>query len=200
MNIKRLIVGPLQTNCYIVSDGKKEAFIIDPGDEAGKIKKTIKDEGLNVKFIINTHSHIDHIKADYGLGLPVYIHKLDALALEDPESNLSSIFLGSFTPCKPKKILQDKDTIKAGDLGMEIMHTPGHSPGGICIKIDSVVFTGDTLFKDGIGRTDLPGGSYKELLSSIKDKLLCLDDEVKIYPGHGEASTIGRERVNFEHA
>lgn len=197
MNIKRIVVGSLQTNCYIVSNGKKDAFIIDPGDEADKIKRIIGDEGLNIKFIINTHSHIDHIKADCDLGFPVYIHKLDALALEDPQRNVSVCLLGGFNPCKPKRVLEDEDVIKLGDLTMEIMHTPGHSPGGICIKIDNVVFTGDTLFKDGIGRTDLPGGSYEKLISSIKGKLLCLDDEVKIYPGHGEFSTIGRERSNF---
>lgn len=197
MNIKRLIVGSLQANCYIVFDNKKQAFIIDPGDEANKIKRVIKEEGLDVKFIINTHSHVDHIKADCDLGFPVYIHKLDALALEDPKRNCSTIILGDFKPCKPARLLQDKDIIKLGDCAIEIMHTPGHSPGGICIKIDNVVFTGDTLFRNGIGRTDLIGGSYKALLLSIKNKLLCLDDKVNIYPGHGEASTIGRERINF---
>ena len=197
MNIKRIAVGYLQTNCYIIYNDNKEAFIIDPGDEADKIRKFIRDEKLKVGFIINTHSHIDHIKADSELGFPVYIHKLDALALEDPDQNISSAFLGSFTPCKPKRILQDKDVIKWGGLDIEILHTPGHTPGGICIKLDKVVFTGDALFRDGIGRTDLPNGSYNDIMSSIKEKLICLDDSVKVYPGHGESSTIGRERNNF---
>jgi len=197
MNIERIAVGPLQTNCYVVYNSKKEAFIVDPGDEADKIKRFIRDEKLQVSFIINTHSHIDHIKADYELGFPVYVHKLDALAVEDPDQNISSAFLGSFHPCKPKKILQDKDIIKLGDFNIEILHTPGHTPGGICIKLDNLVFTGDTLFCDGIGRTDLPNGSYDAIMSSIRNKLLCLDDSVKIYPGHGKSSTIGRERNNF---
>ena len=197
MKIKRIIVGPLMTNCYIVSSGNKDAFIIDPGDEAKTIKKIINDEKLNIKFIINTHSHIDHIKADCELGFPVYIHKLDALALEDPSKNTSTYVLGEFDACKPKRLLNGQDIIKFNDLEMEVMHTPGHTPGGICLKIDNVVFTGDTLFRDGIGRTDLPDGSYEDIMSSIKDKLLCLDDSVEVYPGHGEASTIGRERGNF---
>ena len=197
MNIKRIAVGPLQTNCYIVYNNDKEAFIIDPGDEANKIKRFIRSEKLKVGFIINTHSHVDHVRVDYELGLPVYIHKLDALALEDPEQNFSSALLGKFNPCKPARLLEDKEIIKLGDLKMEILHTPGHSPGGICIKIDNVVFTGDTLFRYGIGRTDFPGASYDAIVKSIKNKLLCLDDKVKIYPGHGEPSTIGEERNNF---
>jgi glyoxylase-like metal-dependent hydrolase (beta-lactamase superfamily II) len=197
MRIKRIIVGSLQTNCYIVSSDKKEAFIIDPGDDADAIREFINEDKLKVKFIINTHSHIDHIKADYELGFPVYIHELDALALEDPGQNFSTYILGEFKACKPGKILYDKDIIKLDDLHIEVLHTPGHTPGGICLKIDNVVFTGDTLFRDGIGRTDLPGGSHKTIISSIKNKLFCLDDEVKIYPGHGEFSTIGRERNNF---
>jgi glyoxylase-like metal-dependent hydrolase (beta-lactamase superfamily II) len=197
MHIKRIVVGSLQTNCYIVSTDNKDAFIIDPGDDVGKIKKYINAEKLNVKFIINTHSHIDHIKADDELGFPVYIHKLDAAALEDPAKNHSRLLLGSFNPCKPKRILQDKDRIKLDDLELEIIHTPGHTPGGICIRIDGVVFTGDTLFCGGIGRTDLPDASYEAIVSSIRDRLLCLGDDVKIYPGHGEDSAIGRERGNF---
>jgi glyoxylase-like metal-dependent hydrolase (beta-lactamase superfamily II) len=197
MVINRIVVGPLQSNCYVVSTKKKEAFIIDPGDDAQTIRKFIKDQGLRVNFIVNTHSHIDHIKADCELGFPVYIHESDAAALEDPTQNYSTFMLGGFRPCKPARKLKDKDIIKIEDLDIEVMHTPGHSKGGICLKVDKVVFTGDTLFRDGVGRTDLPDGSYETLITSIKNKLLILDDETKIYPGHGEASTVGRERVNF---
>ncbi|MBL7197853.1 MAG: MBL fold metallo-hydrolase [Candidatus Omnitrophica bacterium] len=197
MVINRLVVGPLQTNCYIVSTKKKDAFIIDPGDEADTIRKFIQDQKLKVHFIINTHSHIDHIKADCELDFPIYIHKLDVPALENPKKSYSFYLLGEFNACKPARILYDGDKIKFDNLDIEIMHTPGHSPGGICLKIDQVVFTGDTLFRDGIGRTDLPDGSYESIMSSIKNRLLCLDDNIKIYPGHGEASTIGRERANF---
>ena len=196
MVINRIVVGPLQTNCYIVSNGK-DAFIVDPGDDPETIKKFIQDKKLKVKFIINTHSHIDHIKADCELGFPIYIHESGALALEDPEKNYSTFMLGGFKACKPARVLRDKDRVRLGDLDIEVMHTPGHSAGGICLKVDKVVFTGDTLFRDGMGRTDLPDGSHEEIISSIKNRLLCLDDSVKIYPGHGEASTIGRERKNF---
>ena len=197
MMIKRIVVGSLQTNCYIVSSDNKDAFIIDPGDEADIIKKFIKDKKLKIHFIVNTHSHIDHIKADSELGFPIYIHKLDAPMLEDSGKNFSTYILGEFNVCKPARILNDGDIIKFGDLNIEIIHTPGHTPGGICLKIDKVVFTGDTLFRDGIGRTDLPDASHETIISSIKNRLLCLDDSLEIYPGHGELSTIGRERGNF---
>jgi len=196
MVINRLVVGPLETNCYIVSDDS-DAFIIDPGDEAQRIKKFLKDNKLKVHFIVNTHSHIDHIKADCQLGYPIYIHELEYLALEEPEKNYSTFMLGTFDPCKVSKKLSDGDKIKFNDLDIEVMHTPGHSAGGICLKTGKVVFTGDTLFRDGIGRTDLPDGSYEAIVTSIKNKLLCLADAVEIYPGHGEPSTIGREKKNF---
>ena len=197
MEIKRIVVGALETNCYVVFTDKKDAFIIDPGDEAASIKKVIKNNSLEVNFIINTHSHIDHIKADSELGFPVYIHKEDSQALMYQEKNSSTYVLGSFTPCNPARLLLDNDVIDFDNLKLQVIHTPGHTPGGICIKMDNVVFTGDTLFRDGIGRTDLPDGSYDQIISSIKNRLLCLDDSTIVYPGHGEKSTIGRERRNF---
>ena len=197
MVIKRLVVGQLYTNCYLVSSKNKNAFIIDPGGDIQIIREYIIKETLKVSFIINTHSHIDHIKAACELGFPVYIHKLDAPALEDPRNNYSASLFGDFKACKPAKLLQDKEMIKLDELEVEVIHTPGHTPGGICLKIENAVFTGDTLFKDGIGRTDFPGGSYEQLISSIRNRLLCLEDNIKIYPGHGESSTIGRERNSF---
>lgn len=197
MVIKRIIVGPLQTNCYIVASKKNNAFIVDPGEDIDRIRDFISEQKLKVQFIINTHCHIDHIKGDCELGFPIYIHELDALALENPSENFSTFLFGEFKSCKPTKRLSDGQIIKLDDLDIEVIHTPGHTPGGICLKLDRVVFTGDTLFRDGIGRTDLPGGSYDALLSSIKNRLLCLNDNIKIYPGHGEPSTIGRERGNF---
>lgn len=196
MVIKRFSVGPLATNCYVVSS-RAEAFIVDPGADAALIKDYIKQNKLHVAFIINTHSHIDHIMADSELGYPVYIHRLDAPALQDAKKNHSRFLLGAFHPCTPAKLLRDNDSIAFDDMQIKVLHTPGHTPGGICLQVGDAVFTGDTLFKDGIGRTDFPGGSESEILSSIKEKLLSLDDSVTIYPGHGEASTIGRERGNF---
>ena len=197
MVINRLVVGPLQSNCYIVTTKNKDTFIIDPGDDADTIRQFIKDQKLKVHFIINTHSHVDHIRANCELGYPIYIHELDAPALENPSKNYSTMLLGGFKACQVAKKLRDGEGIKIDDLDIEIMHTPGHSAGGICLKVDQVVFTGDTLFKDGVGRTDLPDGSLEQLLDSIKSRLFCLDDKTKIYPGHGESSTIGREKKNF---
>lgn len=196
MVIKRMVVGPLATNCYLVSNHTK-AFIVDPGGDAALIKEYIKQKKLSVEFVINTHSHVDHIMADSELGYPVSIHQFDAPALQDAESNHSRFLVGTFHPCKPAQLLHDNDRIRFDDLDIKVLHTPGHTPGGICLQIGNSVFTGDTLFRDGVGRTDLPGGSESELLSSITKKLLCLDDSVRIYPGHGEESTIGRERGYF---
>lgn len=196
MVIKRIVVGLLATNCYVISN-KKNAFIIDPGGDTSVIQDYIKQNKLSVKFVINTHNHTDHIFADRELGYPVYIHELDAPALQDTKKNQSRFLLGEVPACTPEKLLHDNDSIHFDDSTIKVLHTPGHTPGGICLKIDDVVFTGDTLFKDGVGRTDLPGGSQHDLLSSITNKLLCLDDRVKIYPGHGEESTIGRERGYF---
>jgi len=197
MEIVRIKVGILETNCYIVFTEKNKAFIIDPGDEAGKIKSFIKNNALQVNFIINTHAHVDHIKADSELAYPIYIHRDDSEALMYEDKNPSTYILGNFVPCQPSRLLNDKDVIDFGDKKLNIIHTPGHTPGSICIKIDNVVFTGDTLFKDGIGRTDLPKASYNQIIHSIKNKLLSLDDSTMIYPGHGEESSIGRERKNF---
>lgn len=196
MIIKRIAVGLLATNCYVISN-KAKAFIIDPGGDAAVIKEYIKQNKLSVEFIINTHNHADHIMADSELGYPVYIHELDAPALQDTKKNQSRFLLGEVHSCEPEKLLRDNDSIHFDDITIKVLHTPGHTPGGICLQIDTVVFTGDTLFKDGVGRTDLPGGSQRDLLTSITSKLLCLDDTVRIYPGHGEESTIGRERGYF---
>ena len=196
MNIKRIIVGPLATNCYVVAQGKK-AFIVDPGGDADVISQYLKEKNLAVEFIVNTHDHVDHIFADYELGYPVYIHELDAPGLQEVSKNHSRLILGDFQPCKPARLLKDNDRIHFEDMMITVLHTPGHSPGGICLFMDSVLFSGDTLFKDGVGRTDLPLGSRTAIFNSIKNKLLTLDDATKVYPGHGPATTIGDERGNF---
>ena len=200
MNIGRITVGVLQANCYVVSTKKSNAFIVDPGSDADKIKSYINKEKLKVAFIINTHFHFDHINANKELGYPVYIHRLDAELIDAmPPKELPSFIMDEFkvNSFKPERLLEDGDLIKLDELELNILHTPGHSPGGISIKVDNVVFTGDTLFRDGIGRTDSPGGSYEQITESINNKLLILGDEIIVYPGHGESTTIGRERANF---
>lgn len=197
-SVKRVVVGPIETNCYIVVClGTGKGFIIDPGDDFEKIKTEIPTEA-DIEFIINTHGHIDHIKEDARFNLQVCIHPLDRDCLADPAKNLSIIFetpVSMEIPCV--KTVNDGDTISAGQLSLKVIHTPGHSAGSICLKADQIVFTGDTLFCDGYGRTDLPGGSEEVIFSSIRERLLILPDETLIYPGHGPASSIGREKNNF---
>lgn len=194
---KQLVVGPLQVNCYILGSAKTgEAIIVDPGEEPEKIKANLKDLKLKPKFIVNTHGHIDHIGANIHFALPVYIHRLDAEFLTNPRLNLSSMLGIPFQSSQQVLLLEEGQKIGLGEISLEVIHTPGHTPGGICLKADKFCFTGDTLFAQGIGRTDIPAASEKDLLNSIREKLLTLPDEVIIYPGHGPSSRIGEERSN----
>ncbi|MCM8760488.1 MAG: MBL fold metallo-hydrolase [Candidatus Omnitrophica bacterium] len=198
MIIEKIVVGEFQTNCYIVGCEKTgNGFIIDPGDEYEKIKEVIKKVGIEPSFIVNTHGHMDHIKDDEKFNLPVYIHSQDTGCLKDPERNLSQLF-GLFLTIKVESVgVEEGDILKIGNLSFQIIHTPGHTPGSICLKCENILFTGDTLFCGGYGRTDLPGGSEELLFKSIRTKLLVLPDETLIYPGHGPSSTIGQERRFF---
>lgn len=193
--LKLLTVGELQVNCYILADeATKEAVIIDPGAEPDSIKECIKTNAFKPLFIINTHGHGDHIGANRSLELPVWIHRLDKDFLTDPAKNLSAAFGVSITSPEAAHLIEDGDEIKFGNTALRVIHTPGHTPGGISLKTDFFVFTGDALFREGIGRTDLPYSSGKDLLESITRKILTLPDETIVYPGHGPASTVGHEK------
>ncbi len=198
MILKKLVVGPLASNCYIVgSESNKEGMIIDPGDEAEVILRNVKDLELAIKFIVLTHTHIDHIGAlkevKEATGAEVAIHADEAQALQ--ENSVSTMFGLSYpTPLPPDRLLQGEDSMDIGDLHFLVLHTPGHSPGGICLLGQGVMFSGDTLFNYGIGRYDLPGGSYSQLMNSIHTKLMTLPDDTTVYPGHGPDTTIGTER------
>ncbi|MCM8818312.1 MAG: MBL fold metallo-hydrolase [Candidatus Omnitrophica bacterium] len=191
MILKRIIVGNVFTNCYIIGcEEKKECGIIDPGAEPEKINKIIENEKLKPIMIINTHGHFDHIGGNNFFAIPVYIHKDDVDFLKDPDKNLSSIFSSPYI-CKNKIVdLNEGDIIKIGKIAIEVLHTPGHTPGSICLKIDNIFFSGDTVFANGIGRTDFPFGDEEVLFKSIKEKILILPDEIKVYPGHGDITTI----------
>lgn len=195
--LETILVGPLEVNCYIFGCKKTyEAAIIDPGDEDRKIKKRIKELGLVPKYVINTHGHPDHTGANGKFGLPILIHKLDAPFLGKMSEEISlMVGMLSGSPAA-SNVLEDADKIDVGELSLEVIHTPGHSRGSISLKYEDIVFTGDTLFNQGVGRTDLPMGSWDDLINSLRKRLLVLPDETKIYPGHGPASTIGYEKLH----
>ncbi len=198
MILKKVVVGPLGSNCYIVgSESNKEGMIIDPGDEAEVILRKVKDLGLEIRSIVLTHGHIDHIGAlkevKEATGAEVAIHTDEAKSLQG-QSSSTLLGLAYPTPLPPDRLLQDGDSLDIGDLHFLVLHTPGHSPGGICLSGEGVVFSGDTLFNCGIGRTDLPGGNSSQLMNSIHTKLMTLPDNTIVYPGHGPETTIGTER------
>lgn len=199
MKIIAMQVGNLGTNCYIVySEKTKEAMIIDPGGDAGRILASIGNAGLHVKYIVNTHGHADHVLANMKIkeatGAELLVHKEDAGMLTNPQLNLST-FIGGGAVCGPAdKVLTDGDTLDIGELTFAVLHTPGHTPGGISLYCEGFLFSGDTLFAESVGRSDFPGGSHRQLVESIRQKLMVLDDQVKVYPGHGPETTIGWER------
>lgn len=193
--LHRLIVGEIQTNCYIFGCSRtREVTIIDPGAEQDKIISLLDKEKLIARFIINTHGHIDHIGANAFFKLPVYIHKADANFLTNPLLNLSLVHANFGVLPKASRLLEDKDEIEISDIMLKVIHTPGHTPGGISLHYKDIVFTGDTLFNGSVGRTDLPGGDKARLIDSINSKLMKLDDDTVVWPGHGDSTTIGIER------
>ena len=191
-----LRVGHLNTNCYVFGDAvSREVIVIDPGSRAGQIKDLLDEEKAQVKAIINTHGHFDHIGANKRLhkitGAPIWIHQSDTTL---PKSGLSGL-LGEIAKYeKAQNYLVDGQEIHLGSLIIKVLHTPGHTPGGICLYCENYLFSGDTLFRFSVGRSDLPGGNSASLLCSIKEKLLSLPDEVRVFPGHGSFSTIGEEK------
>jgi len=196
MIIERLTPSPYASNCYIVADEEsKEALIIDPGDGAAQILDRIHNLTLKVKLIVLTHHHPDHIGAlkevKNETGADLAIHTDDALGLQ------KGSFFGSSPkepPPNPERLLSDGDSIDIGNLSLTVIHTPGHTTGGICLLVEGVLLSGDTLFNFGIGRYDLPGGDGNRLMESIMNRLMVLPDETIVYPGHGPESTIGTER------
>ncbi len=197
MILERLEVGPFVSNCYIVgAESTREGMVIDPGAEPEAILKAVKDAKLDIKTIVLTHGHIDHISAlaevKKATGAAVAIHASDAPLLGKQPSNLSFGF--SHQVVTPNRLLKGGDSIDVGDMRFLVIHTPGHSRGSICLMWQGLVFSGDTLFNFGIGRYDLPGGDYEQLMNSLHTKLMVLPDTTVVYPGHGPDTTIGRER------
>jgi hydroxyacylglutathione hydrolase len=196
-----LVVGDLQINCYLFgSSATREAVIIDPGGDAAVIEEKVAEHKALVKMILLTHGHFDHIGALDQLrrqfACPVAIHAEDASALINPMINLSALTGSGIATAEAEQLLQGGDHIQVGELSLEVIHTPGHTRGGVCFRYSSVLFAGDTLFSSGIGRTDLPGGSMAQLEHSIREKLYVLADDTLVLPGHGESTTIGYEKTS----
>jgi len=202
MIVKAIVVGPFASNCFIVGSEKtKEAMIIDPGADPKNILNTLRDLNLSAVLIVATHNHIDHV----GALRPVKDATKAAFAIHEADSReampamfgrMLGLMMGSSlrAPPKPDRLLEGGDVIGIGDLKFEVLHTPGHSLGGISLLGHGMVFSGDTLFNLGVGRTDMPGGDYGKLMESIITKLLVLPDSTIVYPGHGPETTIGAEK------
>jgi len=198
MIVETVVVGDFETNCYVVvCERTRRAIVVDPGADPDRIREAVRSLGAAPELIVNTHGHMDHICADDAFDLPVAIHEDDAAALTDAEINLSRYFAEPCVCPAPSRLLTEGDVIEVGDIRFTVIHTPGHTPGGICLYGGGVLIAGDTLFADGVGRTDFPGGSEETLLRSIREKLLVLPDETIVHPGHGPETTIGRERPSF---
>jgi glyoxylase-like metal-dependent hydrolase (beta-lactamase superfamily II) len=205
MKIDYLILGGYQTNCYVLrkDDSAKDCLIIDPGLEAGELIEFLDEQKLNPVAVVLTHGHIDHIaglaelKSQFGK-IKVYIHNLDAEMLTEPSINLSAMSGSAFVTEQEDVSLKERDVIDLAGVKLLVLHTPGHTPGGISLysKEACVVFVGDTLFADSIGRTDFPGGSMSQLLNSVREKLFTLPPETQVYPGHGPATTIAAEKAH----
>ena len=201
MILELVVVGALAVNCYVVGSNKTlDAVVIDPGDDAHKIIAAIQRHNLNLKYIILTHGHFDHVGAAKALkeatGAHVLIHKSDEELLAHAESSAAMFGMKAPPSPKPDGYMKEGDAISFGDLSMTVIETPGHTPGGVSLymKKQGVVFTGDTLFWGSIGRTDLPGGDYKAIMNSLKNKLAHLPDSTTVLCGHGDETSIGFEK------
>ena len=197
--IKDLVVGPLMANCFIFGCKKtREAVVIDPGGDADKILLSLADSELEVKYIINTHGHFDHVcgngKMKDATGADILIHPLDAPMLGMLTSNAAvfGISVENSPPCD--QTIEEGETVSFGNISLKVVHTPGHTPGGISLYTDGIVFVGDTLFAGSIGRTDFPGGDFDTLISSIKTKLFDMEDDMRVLSGHGPETSIGSEK------
>jgi glyoxylase-like metal-dependent hydrolase (beta-lactamase superfamily II) len=199
MLLTRLVVGPLQVNCFILEDEKtKEAVVIDPGDDAADILKLIREKGLTVKYIIDTHGHFDHVGANGAIkdvtGAQILIHEADAPIMAIAARQSAAFGMPPVSSPPADRFVKHGDVISAGEISLKVLHTPGHTPGGISLLEQGIVFTGDALFAGSIGRTDFPGGDLMTLLEGIKKNLMVLPDDTKVFSGHGPVSTIGEER------
>jgi len=198
---KGLAVGLLEVNCYIIGDEEtKEAVVIDPGGDEDEILEVLKYHGLQLKTIIDTHGHFDHVDANQPLkdatGAAIAIHEADAAMLAKPSAE-AMFFTGNRLRLSQADILlKEGDVLSFGNYRLKVLHTPGHTPGGISLVMEGspLVYVGDLLFQGSIGRTDFPGGSFEDLINAVKTKIFPLGDNYTVYPGHGPVTTVGQER------
>ena len=202
MKVEHYVVGVVGTNCYFaINEATKECLIIDPGDNADALEEKIRQGGLTPAAILLTHGHFDHIMGVEGLKeafqIPVYVHEDDAEMLRRPDLNAGAM-IGVQVSLTADELLRDGDELNLAGMKLRVLHTPGHTPGGVCFYFpeEEVLFSGDTLFCESVGRTDLPGGSMGALMRSIKERVLKLPDLTVVYTGHGEPTQIGSEKRN----
>ena len=200
LKINHYVVGPVQTNCYFaINEETHELLVIDPGASAKQLAERIRQEGCTPVAILLTHGHFDHATGAEELAqefdIPIYIYEDDKATLEDPEMNVSYM-MGRELVFHADKFLKDEQEIDLAGFHIRVLHTPGHTPGGCCyyMEQEDVLFSGDTLFRTSVGRSDFPGGSASALVRSVKEKLLILPEETHVYPGHMEETTIGYEK------
>lgn len=198
MLLRRMEVGSFAANCYLLAcDETREAVLIDPGADAKRIIKMVEKESVTVRYILNTHGHIDHVGANAevreAFGATLLIHEADGEMCKKPHASLAA-FMGAKTLAEPDRLLKGGDELKVGNLIIEVIETPGHTEGSVTFLADGKLFTGDTLFAGSIGRTDFPGGSFEQIIRSIKEKLFVFPDDTVAYPGHGPETTIGDEK------
>ena len=199
MIIKKLEVGPIMANCFVLGcESTKEAVVIDPGDDADRILMTLAKAELKVKYLINTHGHFDHVGANKKMkeatSASIAIHAGDEPMLTELSRSASMFGLSAENSPPADQLIEDGDEISFGEITLKVIHTPGHSPGGVCLHTPGHLFAGDTLFAGSIGRTDLPGGDYDTLIASIKNRLLELPEDTVVYTGHGPETSIGNEK------
>ena len=201
MKVMTMVLGPIGTNCYVIrKEDEKEVLIVDPASQAALIEQKLDELGAVPAATLLTHGHFDHIGAVDGLreryGCPVYALRQEKETLQDPSLN-QSLYHGASITVEADQYLTDGQELKAGPFTLKVLHTPGHTPGGTCyyMEDEKVLFSGDTLFCESVGRTDFPGGSMSALVRGIREKLMTLPDETVVCPGHGPASTIGHEKA-----
>jgi hydroxyacylglutathione hydrolase len=199
VEIITLPVGPLQVNCFVLGCTRTgQALVVDAGDDGARILAALRGKGWTLSAIVSTHGHFDHIGGNAHLieqtGAPLYLHGEDLPMLQQAAMHAAFYGLSTTPSPAPARLIADGEVLQVGDIALTVIHTPGHTPGGICLYGAGHLFAGDTLFAGSVGRTDLPGGDTAQLLTGIRQRLLVLPEETVVHPGHGPDTTIGREK------